>query len=111
MKQEIEQYLAKYPAEITALYAELREIIFSVDGISVEETLWAKLPSYYSGENFIRLIPFKDHINIEASGLTRYAEAFPDCKFTPKGMMQVKAGQTFNAELLKKAFSETLMQV
>ena len=110
MKQEIEQYLAKHPAEITALYAELREIIFSVDGVSVEETLWAKLPSYYCGESFIRLIPFKDHINIEASGLTRYAEAFPDCKFTPKGMMQVKAGQTVDSEILKKAFLETLTE-
>ena len=88
----------------------MREIIFSVDGVSVLETLWAKLPSYYCGKNFIRLIPFKDHINIEASGLTRYAEAFPDCRFTPKGMMQVKAGQTVDPDTLKKAFTETLTE-
>ena len=39
MTPEIEQYLEKYPAEIKTLYAELREIIFSVNGVSVEETL------------------------------------------------------------------------
>lgn len=28
--------------------------------------VWAKLPSYYASKSFVGLIPFKDHINIEA---------------------------------------------
>ena len=31
--------------------------------------MWAKLPTYYVGESFVRLIPFKDHINIEAKAV------------------------------------------
>ena len=35
----------------------------------LEEKLWAKLPGYYNGKNFIRLIPFKDYINIFANNI------------------------------------------
>ncbi len=108
MTQEIGQYLERYPAEIVQLFTEIREIACSLDGITVTETLWAKLPSYYCGEKFVRIIPFKDHINIEAAGLSRNAEQLSAYRFTPKGMLQVKAGQKPDSAILKKAFTETL---
>ena len=61
MPQEIEQYLEKYPEEIVMLFLKIRDVIFLIDGIIIEEKMWAKIPSYYYGERFVRIIPFKDH--------------------------------------------------
>ena len=71
------------------------------------ETLWAKLPSYYAGESFVRLIPFKDHINIEASAAIKHKEELEGYKITPKGMVQVYLKQELPAEAWKE-LSETL---
>ena len=73
-----------------------------------EEKLWAKLPSFYVGDNFIRLIPFKDHMNIEAQAITKHANELAGYKITPKGMLQLYLKQEVPAEVLKKIFSETL---
>lgn len=105
--QEIEEYLEKYPEEIKQLFIKIRTVIFSIENISVEEKLWAKLPSYYCGEKFVRLIPFKDHINIEAEGLVKHAGEFEGCKFTPKGMLHIKADQKINYDVLKTVFADT----
>lgn len=48
------------------MYNALRELILDSVSSEPQETMWAKLPSYYVGESFVRFIPFKDHINIEA---------------------------------------------
>ncbi len=109
MLQEIELYLEKYPEGIALQFKKIRDIILSITDITVEEKMWAKLPSYYCGEKFIRIIPFKDHINIEASGLAEHMSDFPDCKFTPKGMLQIKANQELDSEMLRAAFSDTYM--
>lgn len=107
MTREIENYLKKYPEEVVQLFVTIRDVLFSIEDISVEERMWAKLPSYYCGEKFVRIIPFKDHVNIEAAGLARFAGEFEGCKFTPKGMLQVKTGQAVDPEALKAAFIET----
>ncbi len=109
MMQEIEQYLEFYPKEIVNLYTAIREILFLIDGITIEEKMWAKLPSYYCGEKFVRIIPFKDHINIEAAGLVKHKNKLKEFKFTPKGMLQIKAGQNIKTEILKAAFFDTYM--
>lgn len=109
MLQEIEQYLEKYPEEIVTLFLKIRGVVFSIENINVEEMMWAKLPSYYSGEKFVRIIPFKDHINVEAEGLVSHVNNFEGCKFTPKGMLQIKAKQVIDFEKLKIVFSETLI--
>ena len=67
------------------------------------------MPSYYAGEAFVRLIPFQDHINIEAKAAARHQDELADYKFTPKGMVQVTPKQTLPTEALKKVFAETLM--
>ena len=59
----------KYTDEIQQLFCELRILIIQSVSCDIEEKLWAKIPSYYDGDRFIRLIPFKDHINIEAAAI------------------------------------------
>ena len=109
MTPEIEEYLKKYPEEIMRLFMKIRDVVFSIEDIPVEEKMWAKLPSYYYGEKFVRIIPFKDHINIEADGLAKHTSEFEGFKFTPKGMLQIKTNQVIDFERLKKVFSETLV--
>ena len=92
------------------MYNNLRQMIFDSVSCKPEETLWAKLPSYYVGEAFVRLIPFKDHINVEAQAITRHKEELEGYKITPKGMLQLYLKQDVPSEILKKVFRETLEQ-
>ena len=88
---------------------KIREVVFSIEDISIEEKMWAKLPSYYYKEKFVRIIPFKDHINIEADGLSKHASEFEECKFTSKGMLQIQVNKEINFDVLKIVFSDTYM--
>lgn len=108
MNEQIKAYLEKYPKEIADMFAALRKLIY--DGVSVmpEETMWAKLPSYYNGDKVVRLIPFKDHINIEASAAIQHKDKLADYKITPKGMLQVYVKQELPTDVLKTIFAETL---
>lgn len=100
--------LEKYSTEIVDLYNELRRIVFDSVSSEPQETLWAKLPSYYVGECFVRLIPFKDHINVEAKAILGNAELLSGYKLTPKGMLQIFLKQDIPADALKRIFAETL---
>lgn len=106
MNEQIEQYLSGYPEEIAALFSLLRQLIY--DCAAPEETLWARLPSYLAGEHFVRLIPFKDHINIEARAVLAHREELTGYKITPKGMLQLYVKQAVPSEVLRKIFTETL---
>ncbi len=70
--------------------------------------MWAKIPSYYVDESFVRLISFKDHINIEARAAIQHKEELVGYKFTPKGMVQIYLKQDIPYEVLKQIFAETL---
>ncbi|MDE7212952.1 MAG: hypothetical protein K2N42_00055, partial [Anaeroplasmataceae bacterium] len=73
------------------------------------ESLWAGLPTYsISKEKFVRIIPFKDHINIEALALITYKESLKDYKFTPKHMLQICVGEPIPRAILLKVCKETL---
>ena len=87
MNEQVKEYIEKYPSEIVELYKHLRQLIFDSVSAEPEETLWAKLPSYYIGESVVRLIPFKDHINIEATGIAKYKSELSSYKITPKSML------------------------
>jgi len=108
MNKQVREYIDKYPSDIIDMYNTLRKLI--LDGASSEpqETMWAKLPSYYVGEVFVRLIPFKDHINIEANAVSKHKEALAEYKITPKGMLQIYLKQDIPADVLKQIFAETL---
>ena len=108
MNEQVKEYIDKYPSEIIEMYYGLRKMIFDSVSCEPEETLWAKLPSYYVGESFVRLIPFKDHINIEAQSIIQHKEELADYKITPKGMVQIYLKQIIPCDILKQIFAETL---
>ena len=108
MNENVKEYLDRYSIELRELYTQLRNIIYESVPQEIEEKLWAKIPSYYVGDSFVRLIPFKDHINIEASAIASYREKLDGCKTTPKGMLQIYIGQTIPYNVLKQIFAETL---
>ena len=110
MDEQVKDYLDKYPSEIVDMFGALREIIFGRISSKPVETLWAKLPSYYVGEAFVRLIPFKDHINVEANAVLHHKEELAGYKITPKGMLQIYLKQEIPFEILKQIFAETLEQ-
>ena len=108
MNEQVREYIDKYPSEIVDMYNNIRQIIFDSVSSEPEETLWAKLPSYYVGETFVRLIPFKDHINIEANAVSEYKEVLSSYKVTPKGMLQIFLKQEIPVDVLKQIFAKTL---
>lgn len=108
MNEQVKDYIDKYPREIVDMYLNLRQMIFDSVSGKPEETLWAKLPSYYVGDSVVRLIPFKDHINVEAKAVMQYAGELAGYKITPKGMVQIYLKQEIPYEALKQIFSETL---
>lgn len=108
MNEHIKTYLEKYPQEIVDMFTSLRQLIFDSVNIVPEETMWAKMPSYYNGEKVVRLIPFKDHINVEASAVIQHKDKLADYKITPKGMLQIYAKQVIPSDILKQIFVETL---
>ena len=109
MNEQIKEYLQQYPNEVVNMYKELRKVIFESLSCEPEEIMWAKLPSYYVGESFVRLIPFKDHINIEAQAVLQHKEELDGYKITPKGMVQIYLKQDIPNEVLRLIFAETLM--
>lgn len=108
MNEQVKAYIEKYPVEIIDLYQQLRQLIFESAASAPEETLWARMPSYYVGESFVRLIPFKDHINIEAKAIMQHKEELAGFKITPKGMLQIYVKQDVPVEILKQILAETL---
>lgn len=108
MKEEIQNYIEKYDEEVKKIFNILYELIYASTSHQIEEKLWAKLPSFYVSDNFIRLIPFKDHINIEAKSIIEYSGELSGFKITPKGMLQVYNNQNIPKELLKVVFKDTL---
>ena len=107
MNEQVKEYLEKYPSEIIDMYNDLRKLIFDSTPSKPDETLWAKLPSYYVDDAFVRLIPFKDHINIEAQAAALHKEELSGYKITPKGMVQIFLKQDIPYEVLKRIFAET----
>lgn len=108
MNEKIKEYIEKYPAEIIDMYKLLRQLIYDSVSLPVEEKMWAKLPSYYVGERFVRFIPFKDHINIEAKAVIEHRAELSDYKITPKGMLQIYINQDIPSDILLRIFAEDI---
>lgn len=109
MNEQIREYIEKYPDEIITMYNILQNIIMDSSSVKPQEIMWAKMPSYYVGEAFIRLIPFKDHINIEAKAVAEYKDSLSGYKVTPKRMLQIFVKQDIPADVLKHIFAKTLL--
>ncbi|MDY0276848.1 MAG: DUF1801 domain-containing protein [Acholeplasma sp.] len=107
MIEAINDKLSNYDDGIKDLFESLRSIIFEIEP-NVEERMWAGLPSYYKGNNFIRLIPFKTYINIEARSTLSYVDELKEYKITPKGMLKITSYEQVSRDLLGKIFLGTL---
>ncbi len=108
MNEQVKEYIEKYPSDIIEMFSGLRQLIYDSTSTEPNETLWAKMPSYYIDESFVRLIPFKDHLNIEARAIAEHKEELKGYKITPKGMLQIFLKQDIPTDILKKIFAETL---
>ncbi len=108
MKKDVQDYISQYNKEIQMYFTEIRAVVFGSVVCDIDEKLWAKLPSYYVGDKFVRIIPFKDHINIEAVGITKYRQQLSQYKMTPKGMLQIYLNQEIPYNELQLIFNETL---
>lgn len=108
MNEQVEAYLEKYPQEIITLFHTLREMILESTSAQLREHLWARLPSYEVNDSFVRLIPFKDHINIEAKAAAQHRHELAGYRMTPKGMLQIFVNQEIPVDVLRRIFAETL---
>lgn len=107
MKDDIYNYLEKFEEDTKERFSDLYKLIYESAQRSIDEELWAKLPSFYVNDNFVRIIPFKDHINIEAKAVVFHKDELSGYKITPKGMLQIFNNQQVPCELLKTIFKES----
>lgn len=108
MNEAIQNYIEGYCKEIQSLFSEIRNLIIKAVPCEIEEKLWVKLPSFYVGEKFVRVIAFKDHINIEATKIMKHKSQLKQFKITPKGMLQIYLNQDIPFDVLQEIFIETL---
>ncbi len=108
MNEEFERYLEKFGEETRTRFMTLYELVHESTSQTVDEKLWANLPSFYVGTRFVRIIPFKDHFNIEARAILSHKESLNEFQITPKGMLQIKHTQRVPGEELKKIIQESL---
>lgn len=107
MKKDIYDYLEKFEEQTKQRFSILYELIYESTSQNIEEKLWAKLPSFFVENNYVRLIPFKDHINIETKTVILHKNELSQYKITPKGMLQIFHNQQIPCELLKTIFEES----
>lgn len=107
MKDDIYNYLEKFEEDTKERFSDLYKLIYESTSRSIDEKLWAKLPSFYVNDNFLRIIPFKDHINIEAKVVVFHKDELSGYKITPKGMLQIFHNEQVPSEVLKTIFKES----
>lgn len=104
----IEKHIETFNETTMQRFNILYNLLLESTAQEIEEKLWARIPSFYCGKNFVRLIPFNDHINVEAKGILIHADGLHGYKITPKGMLQIGHKQEIPRELLIIIFKESL---
>lgn len=107
MNEDIRSYLSSFDMETIHRFYELYDLIEECAPKGYYEKLWAKIPTVYYEDQFIRLIPFKDHINVEAKAVLLFKDSLVGYNITPKGMLQIYHSQLIPYEVLKKIFVES----
>ncbi len=100
--------LAKHDAPTSARFRAVAAILEGLGIPGLDFRVWAGLPSFYAGERFVRVIPFKDHLNVQTAGVLGHAEDFVGCRLTPKGMLQIAHDAPLPAEALRRLFADAL---
>ena len=111
MIEDITCYLDRFNEQTKRRFYALRDLIYQSTSKTIDEKFWAKLPSFYVDRNFVRIIPFKDHINIEAKAVLAHKDELSKYRLTPGGMLQIYHNQQIPNEMLKGLFKESLEQV
>jgi hypothetical protein len=104
----IEKHIQTFDEDTRQRFHIFYHLLLESTTQKIEEKLWARIPSFYCGQSFVRLIPFRDHINIEAKGILAYKDGLPGYKITPKGMLQIGHQQEIPKEILKIVFKVSL---
>ena len=107
MKQEIYNYLEKFEEHTRQRFCMLYGLVYESTTGNIDEKLWAKLPSFYVGDNVVRIIPFGDHVNIQAKAVVLHKDELSEYKITPKGMLQIFHNEQVPSEILKVIFEES----
>ena len=108
MIEDIRNFLEKHEEQTRQRFLLLYDLIYESTPQRIDEKLWASLPSFYVDTRFIRLIPFKDHINIEAKAIVSHRDDLSGYTITPKGMLQIYHNQPVPSEAMKAIFKESL---
>ena len=108
MVKEFSDLLEKFDETLQEQFYALHQMIIEASANQAVEKLWAKLPSYYVGDKFVRLIPFKDHINFEAAAIQTHCLELNGYNITPKGMLQLYVNQPIPEEAIKMVIKESL---
>lgn len=108
MNEDIYNYIEKFDEQTKQRFCVLHGLVYESTTKSINELLWAKLPSFYNEDNFIRIIPFRDHINIEAKDILSHVDELTGYKITPKGMLQIFHKQKVPDQVLKEIFKKSL---
>ena len=107
MNEDISNYINIFDMETKHRFHELYDLIEQCAPNGSYEKLWAKIPSIYYKDQFIRLIPFKDHINIEAKSVPLFKDLLAGYNITPKGMLQIYHSEPIPYEAVKKIIIES----
>lgn len=108
MNENVKEYIDKFPDEVKELYNQLRNIIYDNVSQEVKEELCDESIIYCVGDNFVKLSPCKDYINIEAQAISLYKKELKDYIINSKGMLQIYLNQTFPVNALSQVFALTL---
>lgn len=108
MTQAFQKQIAGFDDAVQQRFLILCDLVLAVSQGMAQEKLWAKLPSFYMGERFVRIIPFRDHINLEAAAVTAHIADLSEYRVTPKGMLQLYQHQPLPMEMLKIIIKESL---
>lgn len=105
---DFESLLCHHSTDVIELFNKLSKIIKDSIKVELEEKIWAKMPSFYYEDRFVRLIPFKKHINIEAKAIKNNLKKLSNYIITPTGMLKIEVNQEIPVEVLTNIFQETL---
>lgn len=111
IRDEVQNYIVNFSDDIKFLFYKIRELVIHSVTSEVDEKMRARLPSYYFGDRFVRIIPFKDHINIEAMAIHEHHDQLERFKLTAKGMLQVYPDQDIPVDVLMSIFKKTLTEL
>ena len=104
MIEDIIKYIENFDDVTRQRFCMLYELIYESTPFKIDERVWAKLPSFYVGNEFIRVIPFKDHLNIEAKAILSHNHELSGYKVTPNGKLQIFNNQNIPDRIHKVIF-------